>query len=56
MELMHLDGKDVDNYTTTVLDGLGASLGNPSLPMYYHLGIYQKQDSNQYYLSNGQNV
>ena len=56
MELMHLDGKDVDNYTTTVLDGLGASLGNPALPMYYHLGIYQKQDSNQYYLSNGQNV
>ena len=53
---MHIDNKDMDNFTTTILDGLGAGIGNPALPAYYHLGIYQKQESNQYYLSNGKNV
>ena len=55
-ELMNIDNKDMDYFTTNVLDGLGAEFGNPSLPGYYHLGIYQKQESNQYYLSSGRNV
>ena len=55
-ELMHLENEHMDNFTTTILDGLGTGLGNPILPGYYHLGIYQKQESNKYYLSNGQNV
>ena len=55
-ELMNVDNKDMDYFITNVLDGLGAELGNPSLPGYYHLGIYQKQEANQYYLSSGRNV
>lgn len=55
-ELMHLENEYMDNFTTTILDGLGSRLGNPMLPGYYHLGIYQIQESNKYYLSNGQNV
>ena len=53
---MNVDNKDMDYFITNVLDGLGAELGNPSLPGYYHLGIYQKQEANQYYLSSGRNV
>ena len=51
-----VENEYMDNFTTTILDGLGSGLGNPMLPGYYHLGIYQKQESNKYYLSNGQNV
>ena len=53
---MHINGKAMDNFTTTILNGMGAELGNPGIPKYFHLGIYQKQESNQVYLSNGVNV
>ena len=55
-ELMHIENEGMDNFTTKVLDGMYTRLGNPVLPTYYHLGIYQNQESNQYYVSNGQNV
>ena len=55
-ELLHLNGKAMDNFTTTILDGMGAELGNPGLPKYFHLGIYQIQELSQMYLSNGHNV
>ena len=53
---MHLNGKAMDNVTATILDGMGAVLGNPGLPKYFHLGIYQIQELSQMYLSNGHNV
>ena len=55
-ELMHLDSVEMDNFTTSILDGLDSGIGNPALPGYYHLGIYQKQESKKYYLKSGQNV
>ena len=53
---MHLDSVEMDNFTTSILDGLASGIGNPALPGYYHLGIYQKQESKKYYLKSGQNV
>ena len=53
---MNPNGKAMDNFTTTILDGMGAELGNPGLPKYFHLGIYQIQELSQMYLSNGHNV
>ena len=53
---MYPNGKAMDNFTTTILDGMGAELGNPGLPKYFHLGIYQIQELRKMYLSNGHNV
>ena len=55
-DLMHLDSESMDKLTTTILDGLVTAIGNPALPAFFHLGIYQRQESNKYYLRNGHHM
>ena len=54
-ELLQIDLADEDNYVISILEGSE----NYSMPVnlgYYHLGIYQRQATNQYYHRNGAKV
>ena len=52
-DLLQVDNTQLDMHITTFLE---SQVELKNVPSYFHLGIYQRQDSNQVYHRNGYNV
>ena len=52
-DLLQVENEDGDSHITRFLE---SQVELKNVPSYFHLGIYQRQDSNQVYHRNGYNV